>query len=166
MRPAKWSRSSGGTLPVMCECPWRYIANTKITPSLHWRCWLHHGHVLASWILHVLRYRVSDLYYEYLKPHYFSNALLESNSPRHSHEYWEIPRVYTSRHKRSLRQKEQCFRRVCKVAKAAISFVMSVCASVCLSCCMGQIGSHWTDFSWHLVLHNIFVNTWGKLKVN
>ena len=33
-----------------------------------------------------------------------------------------------------------------KLRKAAISFVMSVFPSACLSVCKEELGSHWTDF--------------------
>jgi len=43
-----------------------------------------------------------------------------------------------------------------KITKATIIFVMSVCLSirpsVCLSVCMEQLGSHWTDFHENLCL--------------
>ena len=41
--------------------------------------------------------------------------------------------------------KHAIFRSVCEIAKAAISFIMSVCLSVDrLSLRMEQLGSHWT----------------------
>ena len=47
-----------------------------------------------------------------------------------------------------------------KLWKATISFVMTVCLSVC----MDQLGSHWTDF--HEIWYLFFENLWEKIEVS
>jgi hypothetical protein len=49
--------------------------------------------------------------------------------------------------------------------KATISFGLSVCPSICLSICMEQHGSHWTEFYkiWYL---RIFRKSVQKIQVS
>jgi hypothetical protein len=53
--------------------------------------------------------------------------------------------LYQSRHEKRLKI-QNIFVLLAKLRKAATSFVMSACPSVCPTVRMVQLSSHWTDF--------------------